>query len=45
MLSVRFCPFSLSSPYTSILVDWITEMVVGERLSITPAYATIHPAF
>lgn len=31
--------------YTSILVDWITEMVVGERLSITPAYATIHPAF
>ncbi|MBG5065298.1 alpha/beta fold hydrolase [Pseudomonas aeruginosa] len=31
--------------YTSILVDWITEMVVGARLSITPAYATIHPAF
>lgn len=23
--------------YTSMLVDWITEMVVGERLSITPS--------
>ncbi|KWV88930.1 hypothetical protein PFLmoz3_01829 [Pseudomonas fluorescens] len=33
---------SLSDPvsqqaYTSILVDWITEMVVGERLSIIQA--------